>query len=335
MSWTTSAGLSGSGAATQVAFWNSANSLTGTNNLWWDNVDTRLGIGTNAPGQALTINGNVLLSGSSNQLQLQGSSTGITTFQAGAQGVPNINYTLPTSLPTANQALTATAVAGSAVTLGWTNAANTDWSLTGNSGTTVGTNFIGTTDANAFMIKSNGTERMRVASGNTITLGIQGTGATAPPVTFSLGSAGYTAASTASNQTGTDLVIQSGPGTGNSATNGNIIFQTPTAGASGTAAEVLSEHMRILPGGNVGIGTTTPSQTLTVNGNVPMSGSANQLQFTGTSTGITTFAAGAQGTASRQLGSKPVRVLRPRMNDQRAHQRAPSRRGCAKARQLS
>ena len=121
MSWTTSAGLSGSGAATQVAFWNSANPLTGTNNLWWDNVDTRLGIGTNAPGQALTINGNVLLSGSSNQLQLQGSSTGITTFQSGAQGATNINYTLPTTAPPVNGAALTSTTAG---VMSWTTSAS-------------------------------------------------------------------------------------------------------------------------------------------------------------------------------------------------------------------
>lgn len=39
-----------------------------------------------------------------------------------------------------------------------------DWSLTGNSGTTVGTNFIGTTDANALAVKTNNNERMRFTS---------------------------------------------------------------------------------------------------------------------------------------------------------------------------
>lgn len=43
------------------------------------------------------------------QLQFQGTSTGITTFQAGAQGVTNINYTLPITAPTAGQILSSTA----------------------------------------------------------------------------------------------------------------------------------------------------------------------------------------------------------------------------------
>ncbi len=43
-------------------------------------------------------------------------------------------------------------------------AASADWSLTGNTGTTVGTNFIGTTDNVAFAVKTNNNERIRVAS---------------------------------------------------------------------------------------------------------------------------------------------------------------------------
>jgi|GEM_PF-1533285 len=48
----------------------------------------------------------------------------------------------------------------------------TDWSLVGNSGTTAGTNFIGTTDAQDFIVKTNNTERERtyntVDTNNTI-----------------------------------------------------------------------------------------------------------------------------------------------------------------------
>jgi len=43
-------------------------------------------------------------------------------------------------------------------------AASADWSLTGNAGTTVGTNFIGTTDNVDFAVKTNNNERIRVAN---------------------------------------------------------------------------------------------------------------------------------------------------------------------------
>lgn len=48
----------GSAAATQVAFWNSSNTLSGNNALYWDNTNTRLGIGTNSPMAALHIHSN-------------------------------------------------------------------------------------------------------------------------------------------------------------------------------------------------------------------------------------------------------------------------------------
>ncbi|HWF43929.1 MAG TPA: hypothetical protein VG537_04740, partial [Candidatus Kapabacteria bacterium] len=53
------------------------------------------------------------------QLELNGTGSGVSTFQSGAQGATSINYTLPTLTPSSNQVLTATTVSGSAVTLGW------------------------------------------------------------------------------------------------------------------------------------------------------------------------------------------------------------------------
>lgn len=77
------------------------------------------------------------------------SGTNYTAFIAGAQ-TNNIIYTLPSTEPSANQILSATAVSGSGpynVTLGWAApGAASGWALTGNTGTTPGTNFVGTTD---------------------------------------------------------------------------------------------------------------------------------------------------------------------------------------------
>jgi len=47
----------GSGAAGQVTFWDGTNSITGDNNLFWDDVNEHLGIGTNTPGHKVEING--------------------------------------------------------------------------------------------------------------------------------------------------------------------------------------------------------------------------------------------------------------------------------------
>lgn len=47
--------VTGSGAAGQVAFWNAASTITGSNDLFWDNVNGHLGVNTNVPGTALDV----------------------------------------------------------------------------------------------------------------------------------------------------------------------------------------------------------------------------------------------------------------------------------------
>jgi hypothetical protein len=54
--WTTFSGkVGGSGATGQVAYWNGTSSQTGSNNLFWDAANSRLGIGTNTPSASLHI----------------------------------------------------------------------------------------------------------------------------------------------------------------------------------------------------------------------------------------------------------------------------------------
>lgn len=57
--------ISGSGTSGQVAFFNGTNSQTGDNGLFWDDINKRLGVGTNSPQQMLHVNGSMLI-GSSN-----------------------------------------------------------------------------------------------------------------------------------------------------------------------------------------------------------------------------------------------------------------------------
>jgi len=45
----------GSGSASQVAFFSGTNAITGENNLWWDSTNNHFGINTNIPGTALDI----------------------------------------------------------------------------------------------------------------------------------------------------------------------------------------------------------------------------------------------------------------------------------------
>ena len=55
--WTIAAGISGSGTAGQVTYWTGASAVSGSNNLFWDETNSRLGIGTNVPTSRLHLSG--------------------------------------------------------------------------------------------------------------------------------------------------------------------------------------------------------------------------------------------------------------------------------------
>lgn len=60
LTWNTAADLglsSGTGVAGQITFWNGTSTIAGDNNLWWDNVNKRLGIGTTTPQATIDIAG--------------------------------------------------------------------------------------------------------------------------------------------------------------------------------------------------------------------------------------------------------------------------------------
>jgi hypothetical protein len=76
-----------------------------------------------------------------------------TSFQAPTALAADIQYVLPGTSGNVGDQLTVSAIAGSQVTLGWAGAGGaTPWSITGNTGTTPGTNYIGTNDDQAFEI---------------------------------------------------------------------------------------------------------------------------------------------------------------------------------------
>jgi len=49
--------VTGSGTATQVAFWNGTSVISGSSNLFWDSANNRLGIGTATPAERLDVSG--------------------------------------------------------------------------------------------------------------------------------------------------------------------------------------------------------------------------------------------------------------------------------------
>lgn len=91
--------------------------------------DGEVGIGENNPSERLQVHdGNIYISnsGTAGQLRFQepnGGGTSYSAFQAGSQSA-NFVYTLPTTIPTANQVLTASSVSAPNVTLSWTTASS-------------------------------------------------------------------------------------------------------------------------------------------------------------------------------------------------------------------
>jgi hypothetical protein len=83
----------------------------------------------------------------------------------------------------------------------------------------------------------------------------------------------YATSATGSDMSASNFTFNAGRGTG-TGTPGDIYFGTSTTGSSGGTLQTLSTRMTIKGHtGNVGIGTSTPSSKLEVNGNTTISGS--------------------------------------------------------------
>jgi hypothetical protein len=80
-------------------------------------------------------------------------------------------YTLnmPVAAPTANQVLTVNSISGGAVNLVWNSPDATGWSLSGNTGTS-SDNYLGTTDGQPLLFKTNASPRMTIGSTGSVTV---------------------------------------------------------------------------------------------------------------------------------------------------------------------
>ncbi len=231
------------------------------------------------------------------QLQFKGTGTGITTFQAGAQGATNLNYTLPITAPTAGQILSSSASG----VLSWTNASAgtvtsvglampSIFTVTNSPVTTSGTLTAALNNQNAnlfFAGPSSG-----AAATPTFRL-ITATDVPALPYVSSIGlqmpSVLYSSVTNSPLTSNGTLIPQLATQTA------NFVFAGPTTGAAATPTFRALVANDIPSGSTSYIQNTTslqPSSNYHISGNGEVEG---QLQFKGTSTGITTFQGGAQG----------------------------------------
>jgi hypothetical protein len=286
--------ITGTGVATRVAFWSSATELSSNSNLYWDNTNSRLGIGTATPAQSLEIlNGNAYLNNNNNtaaQLRFREPSTSgseFTAFRAVAQA-NNFIYQLPAVGPKVNQPLIATGLAlsggDSVITLAWGSAVSNDWALLGNAAIDSTINFLGTTDLRPVIFRTNNTEKMRIVGGS----GYVGIGTSTPTAKFTVvdanaqtaaftaGLINNTATSSTAAITKTGLDIQStGNWTGSTAK--NIGLNVNVSGGT-------TNYSALFNGGNVGAGTTTPNVQMDVDGGLAVRSNAQTIS---SSTSIT------------------------------------------------
>lgn len=185
-----------------------------------------VGIGTTTPGSALDVKG---------AIRLSGSTSGFVGLQPAA-AAGSTTYTLPATDGTNGQVLTTNGTG----TLSWATASGggggSGWLLTGNNGTTPGTNFVGTLDQQSLMFKVGGTQAgfLGVTSSSLTSFGISSStggqfstaiGASAVASANSTTALGYTA--TASQQ----FAIAIGVGSQGSGQSGIAIGQSSIGSA--------------------------------------------------------------------------------------------------------
>ena len=117
--------VTGTGAAGQVAFWNGTNSQAGSNNLYWDNANVKLGIGISTPeATGLTVAGGGILvsldSGAARKvLELYATSTGakVSSTYVGASSYGSLEL-LTSNVPRLTITAAGAATFSKSVTLG-------------------------------------------------------------------------------------------------------------------------------------------------------------------------------------------------------------------------
>ncbi|NOS91569.1 MAG: hypothetical protein HOP30_06580, partial [Cyclobacteriaceae bacterium] len=199
--------------------------------------------------------------------------------------INNITTSFPATQGTANSVLTN----DGAGNLTW--ATGSGWSLSGNSGTTPGTNFIGTTDAQDLVFKTNSTEYARLTSSGSFAIG------TITPIAGS-------ALDVTNSSSQVTAYIRSSSAAMRFVNFGSNFIQSGLNTSSGSQADLhftdmnaSNYWMTIKTGGNIGIGTQTPAAKLDIAGNIKITDGTEGLGkvLTSDATGLATWQNASSG----------------------------------------
>jgi hypothetical protein len=265
--------ITGSGVAGQVAYWNGTNSQTGSSNLFWDATNTRLGIGLTNPQRRLE----VYSATADSHIRISGDAPSVSMGDSIIGG----SYQAKFGLATSNGQYAAAAVAGDFVILSQTGATIFMTSATEKMRVTAaGRMLLGTTTESTYIFDAVGTVRI---TGNTIiSAGSLGIGTTSPARLLHIkAGTGATGAIRVDSDNGNVANILEVP------TNGDWAFNT-------NSQEVM--RLSNANGGRVGIGTSSPSSTLTVSGSISGSGA---VYFKGITSAIQTNIVGIDTTTGQ------------------------------------
>jgi len=265
----TGGGITGSGSSGQVTFWTGSSIVGGNNDLFWDNTNKRLGIGTTNPSYKLDVSGDIRVSG----VYRKGSNAG-TDVSCGTGQTPS-GITISGGIVTS---------AGSCTSIGGGGGGGVSGSGTNN----YLAKWTGSTSIGSSIIYDNGTN---VGIGTTEPqnkLDVRGFIQSAGPLTGTYSASGLELRATDSGNFW--QIVYRGSSSGEQ---GNITYWY----WNGTK---WINSLSLTPSGNVGIGTTSPT---------PLVGSSQKtLHISDTTNGAGIRLTGAEGISGGMAigGSKSV-----------------------------
>jgi hypothetical protein len=294
------AGVGGSGAAGQVAFWSGTTTLSGSGSLVWDVAASRLGIGTGAPAQQLELTGNLRLpptaAGGAAGVLYSGNDRLLHTFGPAADagntfvGKGAGNFTMGGAQAlygTGNSALGAGALA--ADTIGYANTAS------GSSGLAANTTGHDNTASGFQSLLSNTTGRYNTAAGSQSLLANTTGHDNTAAGTWSLFS---NTTGSLNTGCGSGTLYTNSTGSSNTATGLQSLYSN-TTGSFNTASGSQSLAANTTGVGNTATGFSTLSSNTTGGLNV----ASGRLALSSNETGSENVASGRESMSGNTSGS--------------------------------